>query len=115
MGFFDSKPTPIELNYGESVHVLVARALLGRSILISGDYLKEARYHFVGPHGIEYCGTVEVWKARHNSVPQGVASICEEVQADYNERIAALNAAREFVREQNKLPPLFKSSAKESE
>jgi hypothetical protein len=102
MGFF--RPTPMKLEYGEPVHQMVARAMLTGAIRISGDIIRYSSYHFVGPHGIEYRKCVDFW--RNDSATQ-VALICEDVQQDFNERIAAMSKAREYARENLAVPQLF--------
>jgi hypothetical protein len=109
MGWF--KPSPMTLEYGEPAHQMVARAFLHNAIRFGGDILVDAKYHFVGPHGIEYRGTDEIWKRNTKTVAQGVAQLCEEIQQDFNERIAAMSKAREYARDQLAVPPLFASAA----
>ena len=102
------KPTPIELKFGQPVHVLVARAYQEGALYVRGDSLSRTSYHFVGPHGIEYRGDLS-WYERGAS---DIAALCEEIQQDFNERIAAMDKARAYARDQLCVPPLF-ASAKE--
>ncbi|MCH6205262.1 hypothetical protein L3V16_15605 [Brucella ciceri] len=113
MGWF--KPTPMTLKYGEPVHQMAIRALMcgalkpdGESILTSTDY------HFVGPHGIVYQGTDKTWRRGEDGFASGLAELCEEIQRDFNERIAAQDKAREYAREKLAVPPLFASVNKDT-
>lgn len=107
MGWFS--PYPLELKFGEPAHLLVARALYSDAVKVCGDIIKNVDYHFVGPHGIEYKGTKETW----DGTARCIALLCEEVQQDFNERIAAMNTARGMVRKSFDVPSLFGSVKKD--
>lgn len=105
MGIF--RPKPMELKYGEPVHVMIARAFLNDAIRIGGDVVDNLSWHFKGPHGVIYRGSKRVW--RHEAA-ESVAAVCELVQQDFNERTAAMTKAREYARENLTIPPLFASA-----
>lgn len=99
------KPVPLEMRFGEPVHLLVARACYHDAIKISGEYVRSISYHFVGPHGIEYRGKSLIW----GDVADEIAGVCEKAQSDFNERTAAMNKAIEYATKNLSVPPLFRS------
>lgn len=108
MGWF--KPTPMTLKYGEPVHQMAIRALLfGALKPDSESILTSTKYHFVGPHGIVYRGQDRTWRRGTDSYAARIAQLCEEIQQDFNERIAAQNKAREYARDNLAVPSLFMS------
>lgn len=109
MGWF--KPSPMTLEYGEPIHQMVARAFMRRAIKVEGDILIYAKYHFVGPHGITYSGSEKLWHRDAKSTAQAVAQLCEEIQQDFNERIAAMAVSRDYARDRMQVPSLFASAA----
>lgn len=104
------KPKPMRLDYGEPIHQMVARALMSGAILVQEGTLSMAEYHFVGSHGIEYKGLDVLWQRDVLGDAEAVAQLCEEVQQDYNERIAARTAARAYAIDKKEVPPLFRSA-----
>lgn len=105
MGFF--KPSPMELRFGEPVHLMAVRALTSGAIRIRADLIYRVQYHFTGPHGVSYEGEENWWRgAVHNEI----AELCERIQQDFNERTAAMSKAREYARENLAVPSLFKST-----
>lgn len=111
MGWF--LPKPMTLAVGEPVHAMVARAFIEGAVRCDGDMLPGTKYHFVGPHGIVYRGYDKTWARNAETFAQGVAQLCEEIQSDFNERMAAMSKAREYARDQLAVAPLF-VSAKEA-
>lgn len=108
MGWFKSEP--LELEFGQPVHVLVARAYEAGAIKRDGSTFGGVKYHFSGPHGIEYRGELK-W---YDADIEKVAKLCEDVQQDFNERIAAMDKARAYARDQLAVPPLFASASARS-
>jgi hypothetical protein len=104
------RPRPLELKFGEPVHLLVARACHHDAVITKGEFLPRVAYHFVGPHGIEYRGEI----GGLERTPERIARLCEKIQQDFNERMAAMNKAREYAREKLAVPPLFSSIDEEA-
>lgn len=102
MGIFS--PSPMELKVSEPIHQMVARAFLSGAIKVSSNMFSNASYHFVGPHGVVYRGTKPAWL---KGADRTVAEICERVQQDFNERMAAIDKARQYARDTLAVAPLF--------
>jgi hypothetical protein len=98
------KLNPMKLEYGEPIHQMVARAFMSKSIRVTGDIFYDVEFHFVGPHGISYRG---VEPAYRSELAKSVAEVCENIQRDFNERIAAMDKAKAYARETLAVPPLF--------
>lgn len=95
----------MELKEGEPIHQMVARAILHGAFKWSGGTFETARYSFVGPHGIAYEGRLG-WMG---SGPAEVAAKCEEIQHDFNARMAGSRMAMEEAERQKQTAPTFKS------
>lgn len=105
MGWF--KPNPMELKYGEPVHLMAIRALAGGAIRVKADIVYRVQYHFIGRHGVSYEGEDNWWRGEvHNEI----AKLCENIQRDFNERIAGIEAARNHAIEKGSVAPLFVSA-----
>lgn len=104
MGWFS--PNPMTLSEGESVHQMVARALIGGAVKVSADITSTVRYHFVGEHGQEYRDDERCWGGE---LFETVARVCERVQSDYNEHLAGRRAAQRYAVEKGDIVPVFKT------
>ncbi|MBC8719276.1 hypothetical protein [Ochrobactrum sp. Marseille-Q0166] len=114
MGWFS--PNPMQLKFGEPVHQMAIRALLSGALKPDSEsILTSTKYHFVGPHGIVYRGKDRTWRRNTSNFASGLAQLCEEIQQDFNERIAAQEKAREYARDKLSVPSLFASVTKQEE
>ncbi|GLU26655.1 hypothetical protein [Brucella sp. NBRC 12950] len=114
MGWFS--PNPMQLKFGEPVHQMAIRAIMQGALKFDSEsILTCTSYHFVGPHGIVYKGKDKTWRRCGDVFAEGVAELCEEIQQDFNERIAAQEKAREYAREKLSVPSLFASVTKQKE
>ncbi len=108
MGLFT--PSPMELKFGEPVHLMAIRAMSMGAIRVRADIIYRVQYHFTGPHGVAYTGEENWWSGE---VHEEIAKLCERIQQDFNERTAAMSKAREYARDNLAVPPLFKSTIEE--